>query len=137
MVGAIVVDTSALMGLLLLEPDAEQLATILASASKLRMAAPTWLEAAIVVTARRGDAGFDQFQQFLQRLDVEVVPCDAPGAEIAFQACIRYGKGRHPAGLNYGDCFAYALAKQRGEPLLFKGEDFSKTDIQSALDSEP
>jgi ribonuclease VapC len=109
---------------------------VLASATELRMASPNWLEAAIAVTVRRGESGYRQFQQFLERLAVEVIPCDAMGAEIAFRAWQRYGKGRYPAGLNYGDCFAYALAKQRGEPLLFKGEDFSKTDIQSALEFE-
>ena len=117
------------------EPDAEQIAIALTAATELRIAAPNWLEAVIVATARRGDAGYQQFQQILQRLDVEVIPCDGVLAEIAFQAWQRYGKGRHPAGLNYGDCFAYALAKQRSEPMLFKGQDFSRTDIQSALDS--
>jgi len=131
-----VLDTSALMALLLQEPEAEQIAMVLSSATKLRMAAPNWLEATIAATVRRGEAGYRQFQLFLQRLGVEVVPCDATGAEIAFKAWLRYGKGRHPAGLNYGDCFAYALAKQLGEPLLFKGDDFSKTDIRSALEFE-
>jgi len=131
-----VVDTSALMALLLQEPEAEQVAIALASATELRMAAPNWLEAAIVVTTRRGDAGYRQFQQILERLGIEIFSCDAVNIEIAFQAWLQYGKGRHPAGLNYGDCFAYALANQRGEPLLFKGQDFSKTDIQSALDVE-
>jgi len=133
MVGAIVLDTSALVALLLQEPEAEQIAEILASATELRIAAPNWLESAIVITIRRGDSGYLQFQQMFQRLNIEIVPSDAMNGKIAFQAWRRYGKGRHPAGLNYGDCFAYALARQRSEPLLFKGEDFSMTDIQSVL----
>lgn len=89
-----------------------------------------------MVTTRRGDAGYQRFQQILGGLGVKVVPCDRRLSEIAFQAWRQYGKGRHPAGLNYGDCFSHALAKQRSEPLLFKGSDFSKTDIQSAIVSE-
>ncbi len=87
----------------------------------------------MVAMSRRGIDGYQQLQQILERLQVEIVASDRVNAEIAFQAWVQYGKGRHPAGLNYGDCFAYALAKQRGEALLYKGNDFSKTDIQSAL----
>lgn len=136
MTGSIIVDTSALMSLLFQEPDAESLAVALTVATELRMAAPTWVESAIVVTTRRGDAGYQRFQQILEGLGMKVVPCDRTLSEIAFQAWCQYGKGRHPAGLNYGDCFSHALAKQRSEPLLFKGSDFSKTDIQSAIVSE-
>ena len=133
MTTAIVLDTSALIALLLKEPDAELLASARVSATAIRMAAPNWLEVAMVAMARRGIDGYQQLKQILERLQVEVVASDRANAEIAFQAWIQYGKGRHPAGLNYGDCFAYALAKQRGEALLYKGNDFSKTDIQSVL----
>ena len=133
MTTAIVLDTSALIALLLKEPDAELIASALVSATAIRMAAPNWLEVAMVAMARRGIDGYQQLKQILERLQVEVVASDRANAEIAFQARIQYGKGRHPAGLNYGDCFAYALAKQRGEALLYKGNDFSKTDIQSVL----
>ena len=133
MTTAIVLDTSALIALLLKEPDAELIASALVSATAIRMAAPNWLEVAMVAMARRGIDGYQQLKQILERLQVEVVASDRANAEIAFQAWIQYGKGRHPAGLNYGDCFAYALAKQRGEALLYKGNDFSKTDIQSVL----
>jgi ribonuclease VapC len=133
MTTAIVLDTSALIALLLKEPDAELIASALVSATAIRMAAPNWLEVAMVAMARRGIDGYQQLKQILERLQVEVVASDRANAEIAFQAWIQYGKGRHPAGLNYGDYFAYALAKQRGEALLYKGNDFSKTDIQSVL----
>jgi ribonuclease VapC len=133
MTAAIVLDTSALIALLLKEPDAELIASTLVSAAAIRMAAPNWLEVAMVAMSRRGIDGYQQLQQILERLQVEIVASDRVNAEIAFQAWVQYGKGRHPAGLNYGDCFAYALAKQRGEALLYKGNDFSKTDIQSAL----
>ena len=115
MTTAIVLDTSALIALLLKEPDAELIASALVSATAIRMAAPNWLEVAMVAMARRGIDGYQQLKQILERLQVEVVASDRANAEIAFQAWIQYGKGRHPAGLNYGDCFAYALAKQRGE----------------------
>ena len=133
MTTAIVLDTSALIALLLKEPDAELIASALVSATAIRMAAPNWLEVAMVAMARRGIDGYQQLKQILERLQVEVVASDRANADIALQAWIQYGKGRHPAGLNYGDCFAYALAKQRGEALLYKGNDFSKTDIQSVL----
>lgn len=130
---ACIVDTSALMAVLFQEEDALEFATALSSATELRMAAPSWLEAAMVVTSRSAEDGYREFVSFLDYVGVEVVPIGQTLAEIAYGAWVRYGKGRHPAGLNYGDCFSYALAKQRGEPLLFKGDDFSLTDIQSAL----
>lgn len=133
MTAAIVLDTSALIALLLKEPEAELIASALVSASAIRMAAPNWLEVAMVAMARRGMDGYQQLQQILERLQVEVVASGRVNAEITFQAWIQYGKGRHSASLNYGDCFAYAVDKQRGEALLYKGNDFSKTDIQSAL----
>ncbi len=131
--GPVVVDTSALMAVLFAEDDALVYAQALESATRLRMAAPTWVESMQVITARRGDLGQAGLAELLSRLDVEIVPCDADLARLAYQAWCRFGKGRHPAGLNFGDCFSYALAKQRGEPLLFKGGDFSLTDLSGAL----
>ena len=130
---SVIVDTSALMAVLLQEEDAMKFATALSSATGLRMAAPTWLEAAMVATARSASRGYIELLSLLEDMGVEVVPIDHTLAEIAYGGWVRYGKGRHPAGLNYADCFSYALAKQRGDPLLFKGDDFSLTDIQSAL----
>jgi len=130
---ALVVDTSALLAVLLLEADAAKYAEALSSATALRMAAPTWLETAMVATARSGEAGYRELVRFVDDLHIEIMPADRAIAEAAFSGWLRYGKGRHPAGLNYGDCFSYALAKQRNECLLFKGEDFALTDITPAI----
>ena len=133
MAGSLVVDTSALMAILLEEPDALLFARALHDADELRMSAPSWLEAAQVVTGRRGMQGYGLFHELVTRLGIEIVPCDEAIARAAYEAWLRFGKGRHPAALNFGDCFSYALAKLRGEPLLFKGEDFSKTDLVAAI----
>lgn len=133
MMTSLVVDTSALLTVLLLEDEAAKYAEALGSAETLCMAAPTWLETAMVATARSGEAGYRELTSFIDDLHIEVIPADRALAEAAFAGWMRYGKGRHPAGLNYGDCFSYALAKQRNEPLLFKGGDFALTDITSAV----
>lgn len=113
------------------EPEAEEYATCLASASSKLMSAGNYLESAMVAEGRFG--GRLDLERWLSDQRVDIVPVDRVLAEIAADAFARYGKGRHPAGLNYGDCFAYALAKQRNAPLLFKGNDFSRTDIAAAL----
>jgi ribonuclease VapC len=97
------------------------------------MSAATWLEAMLVISARRGELGRQSLDELLALAVIEIQPGDAELARMAYQAWLQYGKGRHPDGLNFGDCFSYALAKKRQEPLLFKGEDFSKTDVASAL----
>lgn len=128
-----VIDTSALLCILLGEPEAEQYARRLAMADSVNVtSAVTWFETMLVITSRRGDAGQQNLTSLLDLAHIEILPVDAHVAQIAYQAWLRYGKGRHPAGLNFGDCFSYALAKQRAEPLLFKGEDFSKTDVLAA-----
>jgi ribonuclease VapC len=134
---ALVVDTSALMAVLLKEEDALPFSAAMSAATELRMSAPTWLETALVATARGAGAGYRELVDFLDFVGIEVVPVDLTLAQIAYEGWTRYGKGRHPAGLNYGDCFSYALAKQRREPLLFKGLDFRLTDIQSAIPPPP
>lgn len=133
MAAFVVVDTSALMAILLQEPDAIRYAQALHDADELRLSAPTWLEAAQVSTGRRGAKGYEEFSDLISRLRIEIMPCNEVMARRAFDAWLRFGKGRHPAGLNFGDCFSYALAKLRGEPLLFKGDDFPKTDVIPAL----
>ena len=87
----------------------------------------------MVALGRRGEPGLEQMQALIERLELEVVPLSDDHAKLAIDAFRRFGKGRHPAGLNYGDCFSYALAKATGEPLLFKGDDFSLTDIKRAV----
>jgi ribonuclease VapC len=124
-----VIDTSALVALLSNEPDALRIALAIEGASVRLVSAATFLETAIVIESKKGEAGGRELELLLYRASIEVAPVDQDQAEIARQAWQRYGKGRHPAGLNYGDCFAYALATQRRLPLLFRGDDFAQTDV--------
>jgi len=128
-----VIDTSALVCILLAEPEAEDFALALANAPEAVISGPTWVEASMVITARIGSAAQALLMELLQGSRVAVVPCDEALAHGAYDAWLRYGRGRHPAGLNFGDCFSYALASQRAEPLLFKGDDFAKTDVVVAI----
>lgn len=130
---ALVVDTSALVAVLLREADAARYAGALGAATALHMAAPTWLEVSMVATGRGGVEARRELVQVSKQLGIQIVPADAVLVEAAYEGWLNYGKGRHAAGLNYGDCFSYALAKLRQEPLLFKGEDFSLTDITAAV----
>ncbi len=128
-----VLDTSAVAAVVFGEPEAEALlALMLARAGDLRISAATLVEAGIVVEARHGRAGADDLWMLLERLGVVTVPLDAEQARLAVAAWGRFGKGRHSAGLNLGDCFSYALAKAAGAPLLFTGADFAQTDVVSA-----
>ena len=124
-----VIDTSALLAILLGEPEAERVATAIENASLRLLSAANLLEASIVIEARKGEAGGRELDLLLYRSEIEVVAVDRAQVEAARLAWRRFGKGRHPAALNYGDCFAYALAKSRDLPLLFRGEDFVRTDI--------
>jgi ribonuclease VapC len=126
-----VIDTSAVMAILQQEDEAEHFSRLIEGATVKLMSAGTALEAGILVESRRGRAGASELQNFILRAKIEIVPFDLEQVTIARDAHRRYGKGRHPAGLNMGDCFSYALARASGEPLLFKGEDFGRTDIQS------
>lgn len=125
----IVIDTSAIVAILFQESEAAAAAEAIADASTRLMSAANWTEAAIVVEARKGAAGALEFDTFIESAGVEIAPIDENIARAARGAWRRYGKGRHPAALNYGDCFAYGLAKTRGMPLLAIGGDFAKTDI--------
>jgi ribonuclease VapC len=124
-----IVDTSALIVLLRNEPEADAFTDLLLSADETRISAGTLLETHIVASAHR--AG-DDLAEILELVNAEVVPFDARQADLAVQAFTKFGKGRHPAALNFGDCFAYALARAFDEPLLFKGNDFSRTDVRVA-----
>jgi ribonuclease VapC len=128
-----VVDTSAILCVLLGEAGNDRYIDRLASAERCVMAAPTWFECAIVTTARLGPRGFELMEALLAGALVYVHPFDSELARLANAAWLQFGKGRHPAALNFGDCFSYALAKSRDEPLLFKGQDFSLTDIRPVL----
>jgi len=123
-----VIDTSALAAIAFREPERQTfLAAIVADGQRL-VSAGTILETGMVIEGRQGEAGGREFDLFAVRVGLQVVPFDAEQADLARSAWRKYGKGRHPAGLNFGDCFSYALAKATGEPLLAKGTDFAKTD---------
>lgn len=128
-----ILDTSAALAIAFGEPGFEQFAEAVSSASPRRISAASFLEASIVANSRKLDTGVLLLDSFLQTSAVRVEPVSAQQALIARQCYFAFGKGRHAAGLNFGDCFSYALAKATGEPLLFKGDDFSKTDVISAL----
>lgn len=127
-----VLDTSVIIAVLQNEPGSEGLISAMQNAEKLKISAASVVETGIVMYARYGDAGELEVDQFIHRLNISIIPVSAEQAEIARTAYRKYGKGIHPAGLNYGDCFSYALAVSLQEELLFVGEDFSKTDVQVA-----
>jgi ribonuclease VapC len=126
-----VIDSSAIIAVLLNEANAAQIAEAIDSGSQRLLSAASLLEASIVIESRKGEAAGRELDLLIYRAAIEVVAVDQDQAEIARIAWRRYGKGRHPAGLNYGDCFSYALARSRGLPLLFQREDFSRTDIDA------
>ena len=127
-----ILDSSALLAVLNRESDAERYQTAIATARQCRMSVANVLETSIVVEGRGGAEAGHELDAFLERAGVELVPVTGEQLTAARRAWRRFGKGRHPTGLNFGDCFAYALAAVAGEPLLFKGEDFSRTDIETA-----
>src|SRR5271166_1807405 len=123
-----VIDTSALAAIFFREPERQKFVDAILADGRRLLSAATMLETGIVVEARQGGAAGRELDLFVLRTALEIVPFDAEQAEIARAAWRKYGKGRHPAGLNYGDCFSYALAKATGEPLLAKGGDLASTD---------
>jgi ribonuclease VapC len=129
-----IVDTSAIMAILRDEPEAEKFAARIAAAETRTLSAGSWVELCAVITRSGDTLKYEESEAALQRFDMVIAPITIEQARIARDAYRRYGRGtRHPAGLNFGDCFAYALAKATGEPLLFKGDDFSQTDIVAAV----
>ncbi len=130
----LVVDTSALAAVTFGEPEAEALLSLMSGhAGDIHISAATLVEVGIVVEARQGPEAAADLSTLLEVLGVRIEPVDVDQAETAIGAWRRFGKGRHVAGLNLGDCFSYALAKHLAAPLLFKGKDFAQTDIASAL----
>jgi ribonuclease VapC len=125
-----VIDTSALLAIFLAEPERSSFLGQLMRSETRCISAANLFETGIVLEARRGEAAGREFDLFVVRVNIEIVAVDSEQVEIARSAWRKYGKGRHPAGLNFGDCFAYALAKFCGEPLLAKGTDFARTDIE-------
>ena len=128
-----VIDSSALLAVLFGELDAGDFIEALAFPGRKFLSSVNKLEAMIVVEARKGEAGTAALARLLATVEVETIPFDASQAEIAMAAWRRFGKGRHPAGLNLGDCAAYALVSTLNDSLLYKGSDFSKTDVVMAL----
>ena len=128
-----IVDSSAILAIMFAESDAAEFAKAMSEAESCKISAATFVEVAVVVEAQTKDRGSRQLDAFLRRAGFVIEPVTEEQAHLARQAYSDFGKGRHPAGLNFGDCFSYALAKAGGEALLFKGGDFSKTDIVSAL----
>ncbi len=127
-----IIDTSAVIAILFDEDDARIYAEAITTADSCRMSAATFVETAIVVEGQTRDRGGRQLDAFIRRASVGIEPVTEEQAYLARQAFIDFGKGRHPAGLNYGDCFAYALSRATREPLLFKGRDFARTDLIAA-----
>ena len=127
-----IIDSSAICAILFGESDTKRYEDAIAEADVRRISAGNLLEAAIVVESRTGPLGGDQLDALIERAGIEVVPISTEQATIARRAWRRFGKGNHAAGLNLGDCLTYALAESTREPLLFKGDDFARTDIESA-----
>jgi ribonuclease VapC len=128
-----VIDTSAVAAVLFNEPDAELFEIAIADAEAPCISAATALECSLVIEGRYGPPAAAKLDALLAEQAIEVVPFDGEQLAFARAAFHRFGRGRHPAGLNFGDCFAYALAKARALPLLFKGDDFGQTDIERAI----
>lgn len=125
-----VIDTSALLAILLDEPERRRYNESIEAADSRVMSVATFVESSIFVEARFGAEGLRALDRFIERARIDPAPVDLEQARVARDAFSRFGKGRHAAALNFGDCFSYALAQVLGEPLLFKGEDFARTDIR-------
>lgn len=127
-----VIDTSAIVAMLRNEPEAARLERALVSETIRLVPATCVLEARMVLVSRRGEHALAEIDLWLRKIDADIIPVDSELIDLATQAWLTYGKGRHPAGLNFADCLSYALAKRADEPLLFIGKDFSQTDIEAA-----
>ncbi|MGH3165937.1 MAG: type II toxin-antitoxin system VapC family toxin [Trebonia sp.] len=129
----IVLDSSALIAILRREPEADSFLRIIAGAESGLLSSVSLLETSMVLAGRTGDAtSWTELDALIVRAGIQIVAQDAELADVARAAFLRYGRGRHPAGLNLGDCASYALAKRHNLPLLFKGDDFLRTDLQTA-----
>jgi ribonuclease VapC len=126
-----IVDTSVIVGILRNEPDVVAMEGALARSDIRRMSAVSFVEAAVVVDSNRNPVLSRRFDDLLRDLEMVIEPVSLNQAHLAREAYRDFGKGRHRAGLNFGDCFAYALAKDKGEALLFKGKDFRHTDVEA------
>ena len=128
-----IIDTSALLAILQNEPERRAFNEAIEAAETRSMSVSSFVETSIVIESRYGSEGIRDLDLFLSKAQINLVTVDSDQAFVARKAFAQYGRGRHSAGLNFGDCFSYALAKLNGEPLLFKGDDFSKTDLQTVI----
>lgn len=126
-----VIDTSALLAILFNEPERRTFNEAIEAAESRKVSAATFVEVSMVLESRFGAEALRELDLFFERAGIEIAAVDSEQARVAQRAFSRFGKGRHPAGLNFGDCFSYALAMVVGEPLLYKGEDFRQTDVSS------
>jgi ribonuclease VapC len=127
-----ILDTSALSAIFFEDPERQVYAKLIHDAERCRMSAANFVELAMVIERQMGPEAGRQCDMFFRRAGIVIEPVTIEHAHLARQGFLDFGKGRHPAGLNFGDCFAYALAKATDEPLLYKGMDFSKTDVRAA-----
>lgn len=127
-----ILDTSAVRAIIFREPEEEDFIRKIGAAPTIGIGAPTLVETTIVVAARLGEQGQGLISRMIVRAGIVVISFDAPHSQMAMDAWLRFGKGRHPAALNFGDCLTYATARLAGRPLLCKGDDFSKTDLALA-----
>ena len=123
-----VIDTSAILAILQREPERRSFIEAIESADSARISVASWVEASIVIESRYGAEGLGDLDRFISRARIELIPVDQEQGQLARSAFSRFGKGRHRAALNYGDCFSYAAAMSVAEPLLCKGDDFIHTD---------
>jgi len=128
-----ILDTSAMVAILYREPEAAAFVQLIHDAGMCSISVASYVELSMVMEKQLGPEGMRQAEAFFRRAGVAIEPVTVEQGELARQAFLDFGKGRHKAGLNFGDCFSYALAKATGEPLLFKGNDFAETDIQAAM----
>ncbi len=128
-----VVDTSVIMAILQAEPEADDFSEAIRGATVRLISAVSILESGMVAQSRKRDLGARELDDLLRVANLTIVPFDAEQARVAIEGFRNFGKGNHPAGLNFGDCASYALARVSGEPLLFKGKDFARTDVAAVL----
>jgi ribonuclease VapC len=128
----LILDTSAILAIVFREPEQDEFLRKIGAAATVGVGAPTLVETTIVLAARLGHQGQQLLSLFVERAGIVVVSFDPPHAKLAIEVWLRFGKGRHPAALNFGDCLSYATARLAGRPLLCKGDDFPKTDLALA-----
>jgi len=128
----LILDTSAILAIVFREPEQDEFLRKIGAAPTVGVGVPTLVETTIILAARLGEQGRRLLSLMIERAGVVVISFDPPHSQLAIEAWLRFGRGRHPAGLNFGDCLAYATARLAGRPLLCKGDDFSKTDLALA-----